>query len=151
MWREREREGGLVPSFRESTCVLNIIIMVRYALGNFLRNIFFLKILVIGVANDQHNVFLFSSTFKINSLPRKLLFRNLSSIQILITKSIITMLIYISYAYFYVTYPYIYTCINNCTILYHIIDNHIIIFPMLQSLTNVSFYGKKMIVLIKNF
>lgn len=53
------------------------------------------------------------------------------------------MLIYISYAYFYVTYPYIYTCMNNCTILYHIIDNHIIIFPMLQSLTNVSFYGEK--------
>lgn len=56
--KERER-GGLVPSFREITCVLNIIIMVRYALGNFLRNIFFKKILVIGVANDQHNGFNF--------------------------------------------------------------------------------------------
>lgn len=40
--KERER-GGLVPSFREITCVLNIIIMVRYALGNFLRNIFFFR------------------------------------------------------------------------------------------------------------
>lgn len=106
--------------------------------------IIFLKNLVIGCANDQRNGlnFLFSSSFKINSMPWTLFFRKKKLFQLFITKSIITMLIYISYAYLFlflhITYIYIY-------IVLHIIDNRVIIFTMLQPSTKVSFHYINMI------